>query len=805
MELIDRKTIEKNKKYYTEADTEFRFVLGGIGTGSVSLGSRGELCDWEIFNKPNKNVLYPYSFFSLFSQFGEEEPDVRILEAKLQPPYRRPVGFASFEMAGIPRFDHARLCGYGPFAEVELTDDKLPLAVKLTAFSPMIPTDEENSGIPAISFSYKVKNLSDKPCRIAVCATQSNFTSHSGFDLFGNMIVEDDLTNEFFDDGKLRGILFSSKAPEESRRYGTMCLATAEKDFTVKPEWLEGGWWDGAHDFFNEFGKTGRLSFRSKPANVGEGKLECVGKLKTGSLSCGAQLGAGESKTFRFILSWCFPNRPKSWEGHICPARDFGEETVKNHYAYAFPDARRAAEYFTENSDFLFSASKKFSDGLFSTEADGAIIDAINGTLSVLRSTTCFRIGEEGTFLCWEGCFDGRGSCEGNCTHVWNYAQTLAFLFPRLEQNMRRTEFLLETDDSGNMAFRTMQTLGDKKWDMLPATDGQMGCVVRLYRDWKFSGNDGLLRDCYFRMKAALDFAFSYWDENGDCVLDSRQHNTYDIEFYGENSLTNSLFFAALKAGAEMAEFMGDSEAQARWTEAFETGSRRMDEKLYRNGYYVQVIDDVDRYKYQYGEGCLSDQVFGQTLAHINGLGYVLPEEHVKSAVKKIFDMNFREDLSTTVNVQRVYALNREKGLLVCSWTDKTKRPRIPFIYADEVWTGIEYQVATCLGFEGEWDRALAVVRAVRDRYNGKNRNPFNEVECGNHYARSLASYGLLLAYSGFGFDMRKKEIYFRAGKEPYTTFFTTATCFGLCRVRGKEYDVQVLYGDLNGIEIKIK
>lgn len=804
MNLIDRNKIESNTRRFTDADTEFRFLLGGIGTGSISVGNRGQLCDWEIFNKPNKNTPYPYTFFSLFSRFEGEKGEVRILESRLREPFSRPVGYASYEMAGIPRFDRAELYGRGPFVNVGLSADKLPLTVNMTAFSPLIPGNEEDSGIPAVCFRYTVGNEGDKPCEISVCATQSNFTSCGGFDLFGNMIVKDEQKNEFFDDGKIRGLIFSSKAPENSRRYGTMCLSTPCRNYTFKPEWLAGGWWDGAHDFFNEFAADGKLSYNSADSNQGEGRLEFVVRLKTGSLACGALLQPGEKAEFEFVLSWCFPNRPKSWEGHVCPARDCGDEIVKNYYSYRFPDALSAAKYFYGNYDRLYGDSLNFADALFSSDADKWIIDAVNGTLSVLRSTTCFRIGREGTFLCWEGCFDHAGSCEGNCTHVWNYAQTLAFLFPRLEQNMRRTEFLLETDEDGNMAFRTMQVFGDKKWDMLPAADGQMGCIVRLYRDWKFSGDDDLLRECYPKMKKALDFAFSYWDSDGDCVLDSRQHNTYDIEFYGESSLTNSIFFAALKAGSAMARRMGDDEAAERWLAAFEKGSERMDKKLYRNGYYVQVIDDVDKYKYQYGDGCLSDQIFGQTLAHIDGLGYILPEEHVKSAVRNIFRYNFREDFSSHLNVQRVYALNDEKGLLVCSWPEGTKRPRLPFVYSDEVWTGIEYQVATCLLYEGYEKEALEIVKGVRMRYDGKNRNPFNEVECGNHYARSLASYGLLLAYSGFGFDMTRGEISFRARKEAYTTFFTTAQGFGLCRIDGTNYEVQMLCGTLDGIKIKI-
>ncbi len=804
MRFIDREKILKNTKTYTERDSEVRFPLGGIGTGSISLGSRGELRDWEIFNAPNKNTPYPYSFFSLFSQVEGEAGQVRILEARLQPPFYRPTGYPSFEAAGIPRFAHIRTYGRGPFFHAELEEETLPLAVSLTAYSPLIPTDEENSGIPAISFRYTVTNTGDKPCMVSVCGTLSNFTSHSGSDLFGNLIIEDDLKNEAFDDGHMKGIFYSSSAPKESRRYGTMCLATTSDGVSMKPEWLAGGWCDGIHDFIDEFTRTGKLTPCAE-LKAERGKLEADCRLKTGSVACSATLLAGESKSFDFILAWCFPNRPRSWEGHICPARDCKDETVKNHYAYAYPDAYAAAKKLASEDEMLRAKSAAFADALFSSDLDREVIDAINGTLPVLRSTTCFRIGKEGTFLCWEGCFDHRGSCEGNCTHVWNYAQALAFLFPRLEQSMRRTEFMLETGEDGNMAFRTMQVFGDKKWEMLPAADGQLGCVVRLYRDWKFSGDEALLRDCYSGMKRALDFAFTYWDTDGDFVLDGCQHNTYDIEFYGENSLTNSIFFAALKAGAEMAEHIGDTETAERWRTAFTLGSARMDEKLYRGGYYIQSLPDLDRYRFQYGDGCLSDQLLGQTLAHLNGLGYILPPEHVHTAIKCIYDNNFRASFADFVNVQRAYALNEESGLLVCSWPQGTTRPRIPFIYADEVWSGIEYQVATCLVYEGYEEEALEIVRAVRGRYNGKNRNPFNENECGNHYARSLASYGLLLAFTGYRFDAAKREISFKAQERPYLAFFTTADAFGLCKIQGDHCDVEVLHGNLDGVKITIQ
>jgi uncharacterized protein (DUF608 family) len=374
---------------------------------------------------------------------------------------------------------------------------------------------------------------------------------------------------------------------------------------------------------------------------------------------------------------------------------------------------------------------------------------------------------------------------------------------------MRRVEFGLETGEDGYMAFRTMQVFGLKKLDAYPAADGQLGTIIRLYRDFKISGNRQLVADLYDKAALALDFAFTRWDADGDGVLDSQKHNTYDIEFYGPDSLSNSMFFAALKAGAEMAELMGDTGRAERYRDALEKGSRRMDSLLWNGEYYIQLLDDVDAWRYQYGEGCLADQLFGQLQAHVAGLGHILPEEHVKQAIRAVFRHNFRAELSAHHNVQRTYALNDESGLLVCSWP-RGGRPRQPFIYSDEVWTGIEYQVAAHLIYEGFVDDGLTLVKAVRARQDGYRRNPWDEVECGHHYARSLSSWALLLALSGFSYDLDRGWIRFRPAihKDRFSCFFSTGKAWGIYRREsdpwGGKYreQIEVLWGSLDGVEL---
>lgn len=803
--LVNQKTINENIQYFTEKDNEYTCLLGGIGTGSITLTSRGNIIDWEIFNKPNKDGTYPFTFFSMFSKFeGQEKGEVRILESRLTPPYNhlRPNGYPSNELAGIPRFESSRVHNEGGFYNLELFDKSLPLKVEMEAFSPFIPTNADESGIPAISFKFKVKNLSKKKCEISVCHSQSNLTSIDSITMFNDIILKKELINEEIKNENYKGILFKSLEDKNSRNFGTMCILTNAKNSSTKKEWLGGAWFDAQQDFFNDFMDDGLLE--ETTINLEDkGPLSNFATLKVGSIAIKEVLQPGEEKEFEFVLAWSFPNRVKSWEGHICPARNPGDEIIKNYYSYRFDTADKAGFYLLDNLSRLYDSSKAFVEALFSTDLDKYVVRSINNTLTVLKSQTCFRVGEEGRFLSWEGTFNKQGSCEGNCTHVWNYAQALCFLFPELEKSMIDTAYFKETDDKGNMAFRTMTVLGDKRWDMIPATDGQMGMIIRLYRYWKYTGDDKFLEKCYPIMKKTLDFAFDYWDENKDFVLDSRQHNTYDIEFFGENSMLNSIFFAALKAASKMAEFVGDKESNIKYCDAFEKGSALADKRLYKNGYYIQGIEDVNSHKYQFGDGVLSDQLFGQTLAHISSLGYVLPENHVKSAIKKIYHNNFKENFFKHFSAQRTYALNDDKGLVLCTWPKGTTRPRFPFVYSDEVWSGVEYQVATNLIYEGFIKEGLKIIKAIRERHDGLKRSPNDEIECGHHYVRSLASFGTLVALSGFKFDAGKYAL--KDSKTPYSTFVITNKGFGIAKISKGNIKIEELFGSIKEEDFSLR
>jgi non-lysosomal glucosylceramidase len=752
---------------------EIAFPLGGIGTGTVSLGGRGNLRDWEIFNRPGNGVDLPFTFFALYCAPEKGEPVVRVLEGPLTPPYSGGHGLSRGKVPGLPRMEKARFWGEYPLARVELEDSRMPLEVALEAFNPFIPLDPEDSGIPAVVLRWRLKNLSGQRVRVGVVGSILNPVGFDGEgDLnsvhspkFGQNV------NEIRRTPLLSGLLLSSrKASPDSLGFGTVALVTPWKEITYASHWERGEWWDDLQIFWDDFSRDGRLEDSAEESPSPEGRTDI------GSLELLATLGPFEEVTLPFILSWNFPNRLNYFD---IVSKQRGS-VLRNYYAGRFHDAWASAEYLCQNLPRLESQTRVFHDILFSATVPPYVLDAVSSQASTVRTETCFRL-EGGGFFGFEGCSDRSGCCPLNCTHVWNYEQSLAFLFPSLERSMRETDFLNNVKPNGEMVFRTSLPLeSGVLWDFKPAADGQMGRIISLYRDWQFSGDTEFLRKLWPQAKRALEYAWQSWDTDKDGIMEGEQHNTYDIEFYGPNSMMGGFYLGALLAGSRMAEAVGDKQAAEMYARVYEGGRLKYDELLWNGEYYIQKYDGMADKKYQYGEGCLSDQVLGQWLSMVAGLGRFLPRDRLEKTLDSIFRYNFKTDFREFPNCQRTYALEDEKGLLLCSWP-KGGRPPLPFVYSDEVWTGIEYHVASHLIYEGHLEQGLSIVKAVRDRYDGRRRNPWDEVECGHHYARAMSSWALLLALSGYSYSGAEMRLGFspQIYPEDFRTFWSAGSGWG--------------------------
>ncbi len=757
------------RTFTAEGLREIAFPLGGIGTGCISLGGRGQLRDWEVFNRPNQGYRPQFTFVTLRAQADACEPVTRVAESPVLPPYCGPFGLSWDNGEGLPHLASNTFRGEYPFARLDFEDPDMPLRLRLEAFNPFIPLEPDDSGLPVAVLTYRLANPGERGVGALLVFTIENVVGYAGTgprkgeDLGRNR-------NVFRSEDGLRGLVMDSlKYPHDSARYGSIVLATPWPEVTYTGRLADRAGMDAGHHFWRAVHLVGGFDDRDLCEPTEDGKSAIC------ALGMKVRLEPGETADVPVLLAWHFPNYVHRSGGENAEPAQW-----LNHYATRFESAWDVAAHVHGNLERLRGQTMRYHDALFGSTLPACVLDAASSQTSTLKSCTCLRL-EEGTFYGFEGCGGTWGCCPGSCTHVWNYQQALPFLFPSLERSMRAADYTYNLrEEDGKMCFRIGLPLGTSQWHFHACADGQLGGVMKTYRDWLLCGDDEWLRALWPRLKEALAYAWEAWDTDRDGLPDGVQHNTYDIEFHGPNPLIGCFYLGALRAAEEMARHLGEDEQADQYRAVFEKGSAAMDEQLWNGDYYVQRYDPAEAPRHQIGEGCLSDQMLGQWIAAVCGLGYLLEPERVRAALQCVFRSNWRADLRRHVNPMRIYALNDEAGLLMCSWP-RGNRPLIPSLYADEVWTGIEYQVASHLIMEGFVPEGLAIVKGARDRHDGRRRNPWDEAECGSHYARAMSSWGLVLALSGYFHDASRGLIQFapKLHAQDFRCFWSSGSAWG--------------------------
>ncbi len=498
------------------------------------------------------------------------------------------------------------------------------------------------------------------------------------------------------------------------------------------------------------------------------------------------------------------------------------EATYRPWYSERFKSLNEVIGYWDANQAMLEKNSRLFSDAFYSSSLPAEVLEAVAANLTILKSPTVLRQWD-GRFWAWEGCQDSFGSCHGSCTHVWNYAQALPHLFPSLERTLRETEFRVSQNTEGHQNFRVNLPISAPPHNFHAAADGQLGGIMKVYREWRISGDTQWMKDLFPAVKKSLDYCIRTWDPLHKGYLEEPHHNTYDIEFWGPDGMCTSFYLGALTAFIEMGKEL--KQPVKEYTALLSKGKKYMETALFDGEYFIQKIQweglqapnpvDVMSFggsyseealkllkeegpKYQYGTGCLSDGILGMWMASVCGLDEVLDNEKVRSHLVAVHKYNLKHDLVDHFNPQRpVYACGKDGGLLLCTWP-KGGMLSLPFVYSNEVWTGIEYQVASHLMMKGEVEKGLDIVRECRKRYDGRVRNPFNEIECGHWYARAMASYGMLQGLTGVWYDAVDKTMYIDSKIGDFKSFISTDTGFGTIEWKQGKPVLNVVYGNID-------
>lgn len=485
-----------------------------------------------------------------------------------------------------------------------------------------------------------------------------------------------------------------------------------------------------------------------------------------GGLSQKVRLLPGKPQTVTFVLAWHFPNTS-------LPVKDAASG---NHYAKRFAEASAVAQYVVREHPRLSHETKLWNATWYDSTLPYWFLDRTFVNISTLATSTAHRFGT-GRFWGWEGV----GCCEGTCTHVYHYGQAIGRVFPEIERDMReRVDFGVAFDKNTGMIGYRGENTG-------PAVDGQCGRILGVCREHQMSADDAFLRRLWPNVKLALEWV-SRHDTDGDGLLEGAQENTLDAAWFGKIPWISSLYAAALRACQMMATDMGETEYAAQCGRKLAQTRAAIELKLFNGEYFVQLPEAGHEHNLGVYQSSHIDQVQGQSWAWQIGLGRILDRDKTVSALRALYKYNFAPDVGpfkAKNPAGRPYALAGDGGLLMATNPQDLPQPfgKIGWQtgYFNECMSGFEHQAASHMIAEGMVLEGLAITRAIHDRYHASRRNPYNEIECSDHYARAMASYGSFIAICGFGYHGPRGHLTFapRITPDDFRAPFTVAEGWG--------------------------
>ncbi len=728
-----------SKETYTDpvALDQIGMPVGGLFAGTVYLSGDGRLWLWDIFNRDQEGIL-PKTIEYRGQQIRNRDGSNYVEPARVWSPFKQGfeliIGKRSWPLDRLG-FESVEFEGRYPMGIIRYRDPECPVEVTLEAFSPFIPGNAAESSLPATILRYRIRNLSEEEVTCALRGfTENPVCIDSAKEYAGyrrNRVKRSTNFTTLICEAQSAKNAPKDQMLDELRDFGTFCLT-----------------------IFGEQRRVATATVRKR--SVRQARTRDLQASLMGSILGEITLPAGDESALEFAFTWHFPN---------FYGREFGGVKVGHSYAARFGSAFEVAAYLADNKEFLTSTTRTWVDTWYDSTLPYWLLDRTMANTSTLATTTCYR-HQDGRFWAWEGV----GCCAGTCTHVWHYAQAVGRLFPEIERDQReRVDFGLALKENGEIGYRAMLTTSQG-----PAFDGQCGRILGAYREHLMSTDDAFLRRNWPAIKRAVQYLI---DRDGDLdgILEGSQPNTLDASWYGKISFISSLYIAALRAGEAMARERGDQGFARTCSGIAQKGARNIRE-LFNGEFFIQLEDPEHQDVIGVGTGCYIDQIFGQTWAHWVSLGHIFDRGMQLVALRSLYRYNFVPDVGPFrrhFTAGRWYAMAGDGGLLMCTWPKGGKRDQWEeqwqFMYFNECMSGFEWQAASHMIFEGIdqpdlLQNGLVVSRAIHDRYNARLRNPYNEIECSDHYARAMASYGVFQAISGFfchgpqgiiGFDPR--------------------------------------------------
>ncbi|XP_031550848.1 uncharacterized protein LOC116288218 [Actinia tenebrosa] len=817
-------------KYGNEALRAVELPLGALGGGCIALAGDGGLRQWQVCNAVNHVGIAPDSFFAIRVDQGGASKAVALQSNT----WYDQTGFVPSAyitdhvvpeaskklLSEIPGIKTLEITAKYPIAEVDYLSSEVPIKVHLEAFSPTIPLDSKNSAIPVIVFNFTVTNEGSQDAKVSLLGSLQNI---AGWD--GVSDITDEVSNAgyggnvntLFQTSSMYGIdMCNPTLPEKTSPNGHVAIVVMTKDGDKLSTDLQ---YTAVVDMWKQFvgdGLSGQTQAGPSPA----------GKTWNGATSCTRTVPAKNTEVFTFFLSWFFPHRYVDWPqpgGINDPNSAF---YIGNQYSKFWKDIKEVLIYTKENFDYLTSKTRDFRDSMFDATLPWQLIDSAAGRVSVLKSPTCMWHAD-GNFYAFEGCNTKSGCCPLNCTHVWNYEMALAKCYPDVERTMRKVDFAEQMTPHDVIPSRTVVPLLLRRiwtlWNNYSinpdstsiCVDGEIGTVLKTYREVK----QGAPREWFDTYWPYVKRVMKRWMtelDNGQGLITGPQPNTYDCAIYGVNVYIGGYYLTALRAAEEMAKLQGEMDLATSYHDRFELGSAELDKKCFNGKWYIQIVD-TEHPVNEVADSTWVDCLVGQWWAHALGLGYILKKENIKSTLMNVFERNHVDSFDPATQKPRAFLDQRDAGMQICVYPGSL--PTSPLLYHSEAaWSGLEYEFAELCLYEGLPDIALKVLTDTRNKYDGTRRSPWNEIECGDHYSRPMASFLLFEIVSGQEWSFNKEDPSFvnlrfapRICRTDFRGFFILGSCWGQYVQKGDELlkkgtvEISVRHGELKLSELHVR
>jgi uncharacterized protein (DUF608 family) len=784
---------------YCKSKHELAYIgmpIGGIFCGTLYLGGDGRLWLWDIFNQNPLGAVHKVLPIKL-EGFNVKEINNVFGTLYLEPATEQvnPVqqGFAlkiKYKNITIIKrlhhedWDEIVFEATYPVATVTYIDQTLPLQIKLRAFSPYIPGDPDNSGLPSTIQSISIKNLSNETISLEVVGWLENKL------LMYKGVNEDEFQreNKIFKKDICKGINLACQTENKELKaagdFGNMTFATLVKNATCIDNL------NAEIDSFSYLKDSLKLSENSPMAVI----------------IAAHKLNPNQEVTDDFIISWytpniAFPDKPPN-QGMTVENANF------HYYTTKFTDAEAVTSYIAQKYKSLVNYTLLWHQTWYDSTLPWWFMERTFMNISTLATSVSHRF-QSGRFYAWEGV----GCCHGTCTHVYQYAQAMSRIFPEIEKDEReRVDLAIGFDEATGMIRIRGENTG-------PSIDGQAGTLLRFYREHLMSKDYSFLKSNWLKIKKAVKFVMKQ-DKNNDGMEDTPMENTLDALWSGEISWIVGLCIAGVRAGQAMAEEMNDFEFAEICRNYVEKGSKNMEQYLFNGEYFIHRPDPKEGKK---GIGsyntCHIDQVYGQAWAWQVGLGRVIDKDKTLSALRALWKYNYMPDVGPYIKDHpggRFYALAGEGGMVMNTNPKNDPQPygdakAWQIGYFSECMSGFEHQVAAHMMGEGMVEEALVITKTIHDRYHAIKRNPFNEIECSDHYSRAMASFGTFINACGFIYHGPKGEIGFapKLTPENFKAPYTSAESWGSYAQQRSETGLScqlvVLYGKLRLKKITVE